>query len=484
MSEETKDQKADEKKEPKKLAEEEPVVKSCSAAGIKYDLETGRLPIFDNEGEIDGLIFYHYYKRTDVKGDRPLIVSFNGGPGSPSLWLHLGALGPKRVKMQPHGDMPPPPFDLVDNPANWLEFADLVFIDPVGTGFSRAKDEKTAQKFWGLKGDIEATGEFIRLFLTRKQRWTSPLYLAGESYGTTRASGVSGYLAERGIVFNGIILVSSIINFQTARFVKGNDLPYALFLPTYTATGHFHGKVSGDLQDRLAESRKFALCEYWLAMAQGSNLPEKERAKIRKKLSQLTGLTERYLDQCDLRPVIHDFTKELLRDERRSVGRLDSRFRGLDDTTQGAFQRAEHDPSMSLLMGPYVALYCQYCRAEAGYETDLEYHVFRGITKPWDWGSAGEGHPDVSDALRKAMSRNPYMGVFVASGYYDLATPFFATEYTLSHLGIDPVLHDNIEVAEYEAGHMMYINEECLSQLRDDVAAFVKKRSRQEPRSV
>lgn len=473
MTEDTKTAEKEDKKAPD-LTEETPVSKQIKAAGLDFTLETGRLPIKNDKGEIEANIFYHYYKVEPKKGEiRPLIFSFNGGPGSPSLWLHLGALGPYRAEMTEKGDMPQPPFNLVENPETWLHFADIVFIDPVGTGYSRAKDEETAKKFWGVKGDIESTGEFIRLFLTRKSRWTSPLYLAGESYGTTRASGLSGYLIERGIVFNGLILVSSIMNFQTARFNKGNDLPYPLFLPTYCAIAHYHGVIAGDLQSNLKDVREFALGEYWSALAQGANLAEKSRSSVRKKLSKLSGLSESYLEACDLRPEIWKFCKELLRKENRSVGRLDGRFKGIDDTTRGVNEGPEHDPSMSLLMGPYVSLYNHLCRDIAGYETDLEYHVFKGITKPWDWGSAGDGHPDTSEALRKAMARNPYMKVFVASGYYDLATPFFATEYTVSHLGLDPSLHQNIEIHEYEAGHMMYIHDQSLHKLATDVRSFI-----------
>lgn len=469
------DSQAEEKPKKPELKEEDPVVKSLKAAGLEYTVETGRLPLKNAEGEIDALVFYHYYKVEGEKGEnRPLIFSFNGGPGSPSLWLHLGALGPMRAQMQPDGGMPAPPYHLVENPSTWLKHADIVFIDPVGTGYSRGKDEETSKKFWSVKGDIEGCGEFIRLFLTRKSRWTSPLYLAGESYGTTRASGLSGYLVERGITFNGLILVSSIMNFQTARFTKGNDLPYMVYLPTYAAIAHYHGKASGDLQSNIAEAREFALGEYWSALAQGSNLPDKTRQKVKKKLSKLTGLSETYIDACDLRPHIWKFCKELCRDEHRTVGRLDGRFKGIDDTTENVNEGPEYDPSMALLMGPYVSMYNHYCRDVLGYETDLEYHVFKGITKPWDWGSGGDGHPDTSDALRRAMVRNPYMKIFVASGYYDLATPFFATEYTVSHLGLDPSLADNIEIHEYEAGHMMYINEPSLEDLASAVAKFIK----------
>ncbi len=475
----------DEQKKPKELMEETPVVTLHESNGIKYTVTTGRMPLRNEEDEIVAQMFYVAYERESESGKgkegaakRPLMFSFNGGPGSPSIWLHMGALGPKRVKMLDDGNMPPPPYELEDNEATWLEFTDLVFIDPIGTGFSRAKTQEEAEKFWGVKGDIESVGEFIRLYLTRNNRWMSPLYLVGESYGTTRAAGLSGHLIERGIGFNGIVLVSSILNFQTARFNKGNDLPYVLFLPTYAATANYHGKAGGsktgtDLSEWLREVCRFAGGRYATALAQGDALEPKERQGVLSQLVKYTGLSKTYLDHCDLRINIHAFCKELLRDERRTVGRLDSRIKGIDDWTKGYTERPEHDPSMSILMPPYNSAFCHYVRTELGYESDLAYEVFKGIKKPWDWGSAGDGHPDTSESLRSAMAKNPYMKVFVASGYFDLATPFFATEYTISHMGLDPAVRGNFTCSEYEAGHMMYINVPSLKQLRDDVKAFV-----------
>ncbi len=230
------------KKDEFKFVEEPTVTREGKVGKLGYSVETGRMPLKNEKEEVESQLFFHYYKLEGGGAERPLVFTFNGGPGSPSVWLHMGAVGPYRVKMMPDGDMPAPPYTLEENHETWLKHADLVFIDPVGTGFSRGLNEEVSKKHWGVQGDIEAVGEFIRLFLTRKSRWTSPLYLAGESYGTTRAAGLAGYLVERGVTFNGIILVSSIINFQTARFHKGNDLPYPLFLPTYAATACFHGK--------------------------------------------------------------------------------------------------------------------------------------------------------------------------------------------------------------------------------------------------
>lgn len=471
-----------EDKKPPVLTEEPPVVTSHETAGLKYTVTTGRMPLRNEEGEIVAQVFYMAYTLDNPGKDRPLMFSFNGGPGSPSVWLHLGALGPKRVKMLDDGSLPPPPYELVPNESNWLAFTDLVFIDPVGTGFSRARTPEEAEKYWGVQSDIESVGEFIRLYLTRNSRWTSPLYLVGESYGTTRAAGLAGHLVERGIAFNGIVLVSSILNFQTARFNKGNDLPYILFLPTYCATAHYHGQIvgelRGDLPRALAEARTFSEGRYATALAQGDKLDPEERSQVIDQLVRLTGLSHRYVDQCDLRINIHEFCKELLRNERKTVGRLDSRIKGREDWRRGHTDRPDHDPSMAILMPPYTSTFNQYVRQELGYETDLPYEIFKGVKKPWDWGSAAEGHPDTSEALRAALVKNPYMKVFVASGYYDLATPFFATEYTLSHMGLDPDVRGNVTTCEYEAGHMMYINVPCLVQLRDDVREFVAGSSR------
>ncbi|MEJ5170170.1 MAG: hypothetical protein WHU10_04210 [Fimbriimonadales bacterium] len=473
--------KEEQQEKKREFTEETPVetkhVLEVAGRRIEYTAHAGRMPLRNEKDEIEAQMFYVAYRRTDVPEGtrRPLMFSFNGGPGSPALWLHLGALGPKRVRLQESGDLPKPPFELVDNEATWLEFTDLVFIDPVGTGYSRAIDDETGAKFWGVKGDIESVGEFIRLFLTRYERWDSPLYLVGESYGTTRAAGLSGYLIDRGIAFNGIVLVSSILNFQTARFHKGNDLPYILFLPTYTATAWYHRRLPEDLQDSLQkalrEAEEFAIGEYASALALGDRLPEDRRQRVLEKLSRLTGLKPEYVDLRDLRIHIWKFCKELLRDEKRTVGRLDSRFKGIDADPSDS--DPEHDPSMSAIMPPFTSMMNHYARTALGYKTDLVYEIFGGIKKPWDWGSAGEGHPDTSEALRRALSKNPYMKVFVASGYYDLATPYFATEYTLAHMGLDPTLRGNIATAEYEAGHMMYIHGPSLGRLRDDVAAFL-----------
>lgn len=452
----------------------------AAARRLRYSASAGMLPIRNAQGTAEAGIFYMAYT---LEGDhdpaeRPLMFSFNGGPGSSSVWLHLGALGPKRVAMLEDGSLPPPPFRIVPNEHTWLDHTDIVFIDPVGTGYSRARTPELGKKFWGVKGDIESIAEFIRLYLTRNRRWSSPLFLVGESYGTTRAAGLAGHLIDQGIALNGIVLVSSILNFQTAQFTKGNDLPYVLFLPSYTATAWYHKRLpadlQADLQRALAEARQWASTEYSAALAKGDTLTERERSEVIQRLARLTGLSERYVDETDLRIHIWRFCKELLRHEKRTVGRLDSRFKGID--ALAAREAPEHDPSMTAIRPPYTAVFNDYVRRELNYESDDVYYILGGgIDGEWDWGSAREGAPDTSEALRAAFAKNPYMRLFVASGYYDLATPFFATEYTLNHMGLDAGLRPNITTREYEAGHMMYIHSGCLGQLRQDVSEFMRQ---------
>ncbi|HLK57176.1 MAG TPA: hypothetical protein VKU00_11455 [Chthonomonadaceae bacterium] len=464
-------------------AEKPPVVTHhegrVNGASISYTATTGLMPLKSEAGEKEAEIFFMAYTRDDAGGpsERPLMFSFNGGPGSASVWLHLGALGPKRVKMLDDGSLPAPPYKLVENEHAWLDQTDLVFIDPVGTGYSRLAKPEHGKKYWNVKGDIESISEFIRLYLTRYQRWASPLFLVGESYGTTRAAGLAGHLIDKGIALNGIVLVSSILNFQTALFRKGNDLPHILFLPTYTATAWYHGCLAPDLQadlnKTLAEAEQWAITDYAAALAMGDGLSDAERKKTLDNLARYTGLERRYLDHSNLRVEIHRFCKELLREQRRTVGRLDSRIKGMDALPVAEFM--EHDPSMSAIRPPYTAAFNDYVRRQLGWESDQEYYILGGgIKNPWEWGTEQQGFADTGEALRSAFAKNPYMKLFVASGYYDLATPYFATKYTLNHLGLDPSLRGNIQTGEYEAGHMMYIHTDSLAKLKRDVSGFLQ----------
>ncbi len=447
---------------------------------LKYSVTSGLMPLRNDAGEVEARVFFMAYTLDRPGGPetRPLMFSFNGGPGSSSVWLHLGALGPRRVKMEADGSMPAPPYRLVDNEHTWLDLTDLVFIDPVGTGYSRPAKPELGKKYWSVKGDIESVGEFIRLYLTRHERWASPLFLVGESYGTTRAAGLAGHLIDRGIAFNGIVLVSSILNFQTARFTPGNDLPYPLFLPTYTATAFYHKALRADLQAdlraTLRQAEAWAAGAYTEALAKGDRLTPEERRAVAARLADFTGLSREYVEQSGLRIEIGRFRKELLRARGRSVGRLDSRFLGVDP--EGASERPDFDPSLTAIRPPYTATFNDYVRRALRYESDLTYHILGGgvSSSTWDFGPAADGFPDTSAALRDALARNPDMRVYVASGFYDLATPYFATEYTLAHMGLDPSQRARVTTGEYAAGHMMYIHEGELARLKTDVATFVK----------
>lgn len=458
---------------------------------IDYTVTTGTIVLKEesekkgeNEGDSEGekpkaSVFFIAYTKKDVKdkAKRPLTFSFNGGPGSSSVWLHLGVLGPKRVLMDDIGNPTPPPYELVENDYALLDESDLVFIDPVSTGYSRAVPGEKAKQFHGFKKDIESVGDFIRLYTTRYSRWTSPKFLIGESYGTTRAAGLSGYLQERhGMYLNGIMLISAILNFQTARFERGNDLPHILFLPTFTATAWYHNKLKSkyqeDLQKTLREVEAFAESEYTLALMKGDALPEKDRARIVRKLVDYTGLSKDYIEQTNLRINIHRFVKELLRDERRTVGRLDSRFKGVDSDAAG--EHHEQDPSLATIMGPYTATFYDYIRDELKFESDLPYEILTMRVHPWSFAEHENQFVNVAETLRKAITTNPYLKVFVGNGYYDLATPYFATEYTFNHLGLDEEHRANISMEYYEAGHMMYVHLESLAKLKADLSKFIE----------
>jgi carboxypeptidase C (cathepsin A) len=408
---------------------------------------------------------------------RPLTFSFNGGPGSSSVWLHLGVLGPRRVLMGDTGNLLPPPYRLVNNDFTLLDETDLVFIDPVSTGYSRVTTGEKAKEFHSFSKDIESVGEFIRLYVTRQRRWASPKFLIGESYGTTRAGALSGFLQERhGIYLNGIMLVSSVLDFATLIFSPGNDLPYILYLPSYTATAWYHQRLperlQANLQETLQEVKAFALGDYTLALMQGAALATAEREEVAARLAGYTGLSRDYVERTNLRIGIHRFVKELLRDQGRTTGRLDSRFTGVDRDAAG--ETFEYDPSYSAIQGPYTATLNDYLRRDLQFESDLAYEILTDRVRPWNYDKHQNQYVHVGETLRKAICTNPHLKVFVGNGYFDLATPFLATEYTFNHLGLEPDLQQNISMAYYEAGHMMYVHQESLAQLKQDLAGFIQ----------
>ncbi|GAA2680293.1 MULTISPECIES: S10 family peptidase [Actinosynnema] len=453
---------------------------------LNYTATTGRVVLREEvveDGKFQGLrpraeVFLTAYTADD--GDpatRPVVFAFNGGPGSASVWLHLGLFGPRRVVSGDAGEPAPPPYELVDNAETLLAHSDLVFIDPVSTGYSRAAEGEQPGKFHGFQGDVESVGEVIRLWTSRNGRWLSPKFLAGESYGTTRAAALAEHLQQRhGMYLNGLVLISSVLDFATLDFNEGNDLPYSLFLPTYAAIAHHHG-LHGDreLADVLAEAEEFASDDYPWALARGSRLTDEERADVVARLAALTGLSEDYVDRVDLRIEHVRFFTELLRPQRRTVGRLDGRFTGWEsDYGRELFSE---DPSYSAILGPYSAALNHYARVELGYENDLPYEIISRAVHPWSYKEFEGAHVTVANKLASAMRANPHLKVHVAFGYHDGATAYFAAEHVLAHLKIPRELAENVESAYYPAGHMMYVHEESRVQQSKDIAAFVRAAS-------
>ncbi len=444
---------------------------------LDYRAVAGTLILKDENGKPKASIFYISYTKEGTHNlrERPITFCFNGGPGSSSVWLHLGVLGPKRVFLNENGE-PLPPYHLVDNEFSILDETDLVFIDPVSTGFSRAIPPEDAKNFHGVEEDIKSVAEFIRLYLTRNQRWNSPKFIVGESYGTTRAAGLAGYLHDEYFIYtNGLVLISTVLNFQSLDFNAGNDLSYLLFLPTYTATAWYHKKLSPDLQtnffDTLRAAREFVINDYSLALFKGDLLTLPERQRIVRQLAHFTGLNPEYIDRSNLRIDMMRFAKELLRDQRRTVGRFDSRFKGIDADSVG--ERFEYDPSADAIFGAFTSTLNQYIEVDLKWTKDAHYKILTNV-QPWDYGKANQ-YLNVAEALRGVMTKNPYLRVFVGNGYYDLATPFFATEYTFNHLGLDATLMNHVTMKHYEAGHMMYIYRPALIKLKQDLANFYEQ---------
>jgi carboxypeptidase C (cathepsin A) len=447
---------------------------------IPYTATAGTLVLKKDDGKPWASIFYVAYTRDDVQDPnaRPITFSFNGGPGAASVWLHMGALGPKHIEMGPEGEQPKPPYHVLDNQDTALDFTDLVFIDPVSTGYSREAPGENPAQFHGFDGDLQSVAGFIRLYLERSDRWLSPKFLAGESYGTTRAAGISQYLLDHdGIYLNGITLISSVLNFETISFGPGNDLPYDLFLPSYTATAWYHKKLPPDLQASLekaiGEARRFASNEYAAALMKGDKLTSAERSSVVKQLARLTGLSEQFVDESNLRISMQRFGKELLRKDRHTIGRYDSRLEGTDLDAAG--ERPDYDPSYASVQGVFTAVFNDYIHRELKFETDLPYEVLTNKVQPWDYKRFENRYVNVAELLRQAMAQNPNLKVMIVNGYYDLATPFFATEYTVNHLGLDPELSGHVSLAYCEAGHMLYTKQSCLDGLHKSMADFYQK---------
>ncbi|MDY3562327.1 hypothetical protein R5W23_003792 [Gemmata sp. JC673] len=472
---------------------------------VEYKATAGMLPVTDKTGKAKANIFFMAYVRRsgEAAATRPLTFCFNGGPGSASSYVHLGFFGPRRVLINNDGLTAPNPVELVDNDCSMLDVTDLVFIDPVSTGLSRAETPADAKLFHGLEEDTQSVGDFIRDYAAKFDRKESPVYVAGESYGTTRAAALAAYLQNKGgVKLTGIVLISTVLDFQTIRFGTGNDLPYALFLPTYTATAFHHGKLdkkwATDLPTALKEAQKYAAGPYLEALHKGNLLSDYERLAAAKQVAALTGLSEEFVLRSDLRVEAIRFRAELLRDQQTLVGRYDSRVsaktaaRPAGAPATGAPSggtppasgpgggpggpRGERvgggDPSAALLSPLFTAGMRQYLPDGLGYKTDTAY-VLSAPVQPWNYGPAGTNqYANVAPRLRAAMEKDKGLRVFVANGYCDLATPFAATEYTFSHLGPRALL-DRVTMAYYDAGHMMYTHEPSRKKLREDLRKFV-----------
>lgn len=441
---------------------------------LSYKAIAGNLLLKDDKGNPKASLFFISYIKDnpDNSSSRPISFCFNGGPGSSSIWLHMGLLGPKRVVLTERGDALPP-YHLEDNLFSLLDKTDLVFIDPVSTGFSHAIPPDDSKKYHGVEEDIKSVSDFIRLYITRYNRWESPKFIIGESYGTTRAASLANYLHDQQFIYvNGLVLISSVLNYQSVDFAVGNDLSYLLFLPSYTAAAWYHQKLApelqADLSNTLAQARAFTSNEYVTALFKGGLLSPKEKKATIERLAYFTGLSPEYIEMSNLRVKGLQFCKELLRGQKRTIGRFDSRFIGIDSNPLS--DRIEYDPSMDAIFGAFASTFNQYLKTELQCTKEEPYNILTNV-QPWNYGSSNQ-YLDVSELLSGVMTKNPFLRVFVANGIYDLATPFFATEYTFHHLGLDASLIDHVEMHTYNSGHMIYTHRPSLEKLKADLAAY------------
>ena len=469
---------------------------TVNGKALHYTATAGRLPIKNGEGVTEALMFYVAYTLDGVNSAaRPVTFAYNGGPGSASIWLHMGALGPRTVALDPQGFMPHPPFRLHDNPYTPLDKTDLVLVDAVGTGWSRAADAAAARKYENPEGDIESFGEFIRMYISRNERWDSPLYLFGESYGTTRSAGLSGYLYGRGIVFNGIGLLSMALNFQTLAFSPTNDTPYPWNVPTYMAIAYYHHKLSPQLQAAIdqcqgdpdapcapiQQAEQWAVSDYTAALARGDAMTPQQRQSVIDHLAEYTGLPKDVIEQFNLKIDVGTFTHYLLLDQGLHVGRLDGRYALPEPGFPGGRGFNFTDPSSTATAGPFTMAFNHYVRSELDYKTDVPYYTSAQQSGMFLWSSTGgtpapggnQGFQEELTPLRAAIVGNPYLKVLVMEGYYDLATPFAQAEYTMHELDLPAQSRNNISYQRYWSGHMVYLNQKSHAKLQHDWDGFI-----------
>jgi carboxypeptidase C (cathepsin A) len=447
---------------------------------VRYRATAGTIELRDDAGKPTASVFYVAYTKEGVQNPstRPVTFAYNGGPGSSSMWLHMGALGPRRVVMGDTAHIAPPPYRLEDNPYTPLDKTDLVFIDPVGTGFSHPLGDAKGKDFWGVDQDVRSVGQFITRWVRQNDRWNSPRYLFGESYGTTRSANLVNYMQNHyDMDFNGVVLTSVVLDFQTIGWSAGNELPYLLYLPSYAAVAWYHHALPqrpDSLAPFLGQVRSFALTDYAHALAEGSKIGDQERNAVLDKLHQYTGLSRDYLDKADLRVDNSEFEKELMREHGVVIGRLDARFTGPTGDLLG--ERAPYDPQSVAISSAFASTFRTYLQNELHYRTERPYQV-SGNVRPWDWTHGRSfgwpGFTNVAPDLAEALQRNPHLQVLVNNGYYDLATPFFATEYTMDHLGLPADLRGHVHMAYYDAGHMMYVHDASLAKMKQNFARFI-----------
>jgi carboxypeptidase C (cathepsin A) len=458
------------------------------AATIPYKATAGTILLKDDEGKPNASLFYIAYTRSDAKdlSQRPLAFVYNGGPGSSSVWLHMGAFGPRRVDTPNAQPTPPPPYRLVDNPDSLIEVADLVFIDPVGTGFSKAVGKAKAKDFWGIEPDVKSLAQFINTYVSRNNRWNSPKFLIGESYGTFRNAALVNYLQSHdGMDFNGVVMISTVLDFATISFTEGDDLSYILYLPSYAATAYFHKVLKdppADLNRFLIDARQFAATTYAEALIKGASLSEAEKAEVAKQVAHFTGLGEDYVKKADLRVNLPQFMAELQRSRGLVTGRLDARFSGPSFDPLSEF--GEYDPQETAISGAFTAAFNTYVREDLKFGKDLTYTIESDKAgEEWDWKRKSDhefefpGAPNVEKDLTEALISNAHLQVQVENGLYDLATPFFGTEYTMRHLRLPENLQSHIHLEYYDAGHMMYLREQDLAKLKSNAASFIQSNS-------
>ncbi|HEV7384126.1 MAG TPA: peptidase S10 [Phenylobacterium sp.] len=454
---------------------------SVTVAGrtIPYTATAGTLTLRDDDGKPIASMFYVAYTADRAKGeaDRPVTFLYNGGPGSASLFVHMGLFGPVHVQTDSPNATHAPPFNIVDNPYSLLDKTDLVFLDAIGAGYSRPLGDTKGAAFWGVDQDIDAFARGIQRYVTISHRWNSPKFLFGESYGTTRSAGLVYALQERGLQFNGVLILSSVLNYGARD--AGFDHDYIRYIPSYAATAVYHHKTPTppDLTAYLQEARDWATGPYQVALAKGSNISEAELDATARKMSGYTGLSVEFLKRANLRIDLNRFRKELLRDQRRTIGRYDSRFTGIDADAAG--ESAEYDPSDTGIHGAYVAALHDHLEKDLGYTSDLNYWPSGpGINRAWDWKHKAPGAQfaaqvaDTALDLSAAMRENPHLMLYSLNGLYDMATPFFGTEYDIAHMQLDPTLRGNVRFGYYPSGHMVYLNQDALKAMKTDVAKF------------